>query len=113
MSLGTFEPNCLKELQGARFNLRSENSLVILSFVTHVLNPTTYPLFDQHVNRAMLVLSNRTAQVTQNRSLLVEDWIEYETFWRRDYISYIVFSYLEHVGKIESQVNRTDSGDQN
>ena len=82
MSLETFKPNRLKELQGARFNLWSENSLVIPAFVLHVLNPTTYPLFDQHVNRAMFVLSNRTAQVTQNRSLLVEDWIEYEAFWR-------------------------------
>ena len=50
-----FRIETFKELQ--RFKLWGKDSVVIPTFILHIVNPFVYPLYDQHVDRAMRSLT--------------------------------------------------------
>lgn len=60
------------------FGLWNDTSIVIPTFVLHILNPFIYPLYDQHVERAKKAL---LAQDISERPLSSETYIEYYKFF--------------------------------
>jgi hypothetical protein len=78
----SFQPRAIEDLQGNRFQLWKGTSIVIPAFVLHILNPETYPIFDQHVLRAIRVLYNQIEKAGNDKAISIEDYIEYHAFWR-------------------------------
>ncbi len=68
-------------LKGKPFPLWSNNAIVIPSFVLHILNPTVYPLYDQHVERAKRVLLSEEANKDAT-PLTISTYESYQAFFQ-------------------------------
>ncbi|MFS0862054.1 hypothetical protein [Fredinandcohnia sp. 179-A 10B2 NHS] len=73
----SFDINCFKELSQS-FNLYGSDSIVIPSFILHVISPIIYPLYDQHVERAKRILL--ADNLSTNRKLDITSYQEYQMF---------------------------------
>ena len=79
--VNSFSVKKLSEIH--EFQLWSENSIVLPSFILHVLNPRVFPIFDQHVNRTMRCFTEGANSITTERqaSLTDNDYAKYQEFW--------------------------------
>ena len=88
----TFDTAAVDKLTGSELPLWASGSVVIPTFVLHILSPGIYPLYDQHVERA-------------KRALLAEELNQKGTTLKiRDYLSYREFFeefLVSHYGKSE------------
>lgn len=80
------------------FDLYNTASVVIPSFILHVLNPRIFPLFDQHVDRARRFF-RADMTFTQTATLTRFDYVAYESFWA---------ALIASVGMTKSTVGMTD-----
>lgn len=81
--LKTFDALKVKDLSHV-FNLYGKDTLVIPSFILHVISPMIYPLYDQHVERAKRVLLAQEVH-SQKSDVNFLSYQEYQTFFRRCY----------------------------
>ena len=78
--LTTFDATKVKELSSV-FNLYGEDSIVMPSFILHVLSPEIYPLYDQHVERAKEVLLAQKVRFPRDE-INVATYEEYQSFFQ-------------------------------
>ena len=65
----------------SKFSLWSTSSIVIRTYLLHILNPRVFPIFDQHVNRARKFLMGDYYDLPRNVKDLNE-YIYYQSFWK-------------------------------
>lgn len=79
MKLTSFNSEIILEIT-AKFKIWSNNSIVLPSFLSHILNPKTFPIYDQHVERARRFFSN--IPLNSDSTLLdINSYKEYHAFW--------------------------------
>ena len=69
----------LNKLTSGGFRLWDDNSLIIPTFLLHILAPEVYPIYDQHVERAKRVLTGQTNEL--HSGLTPDDYISYKEFF--------------------------------
>lgn len=74
-----FNINYVKEISGGIFNLWKGNSLVLPTFLLHVVAPDKYPLYDQHVERAKRVITCKIDML--HSGIKLHDYIGYQEFF--------------------------------
>ncbi len=85
-----FSLHHLEALRGSPFFLWGSSSIVIPTFVMHVLSPKIYPLYDQHVERAKRALLAQKLN-SDSTQLDLDTYISYQT-----YFSGLVKNYVEN-----------------
>jgi hypothetical protein len=88
----------LRELNKLRFNegppvtefakVLSREGLVKRFFICHIISPRKYPIWDQYVLKAHLLISGREPEVDQ-ASKLIQDETEYESY-RTDFNRWVI-----------------------
>jgi hypothetical protein len=66
--------------QISKLGLWSKSSLVIPTFLLHILNPRVFPIFDQHVERTRRFLMGQDLNASSDR-LQIDDYVQYTAFW--------------------------------
>lgn len=74
-----FDPSLINELIGKPFELWS-GGIVIPAFILHIISPTNYPLYDQHVERAKRALLAEELNEDFS-SLSIETYMSYKKFF--------------------------------
>src|SRR5690606_31662413 len=77
-SLTEFDASKVLDLT-KEFNLYGENSIVIPTFILHVLSPMIFPPYDQHVNRAKNVI---LSELPLNEKLDLNTYKEYQFYFQ-------------------------------
>ena len=95
-----FSPNFIEALRGSPFYLWGRSSIVIPTFVMHVLSPKVYPLFDQHVERAKRALLAQKLN-RDSTQLDLEAYISYKSFFSDLVLSYAQNGSLEHYREVD------------
>ncbi|MFD2212319.1 hypothetical protein [Metabacillus endolithicus] len=90
----SFDEKNVKRL--SEFKLWKESAIVIPAFVLHTLSPKIYPLYDQHVERAMRTLLAQELNEKPN-SLTLETYIQYKQFFE----SFLQTIYPDHQPNLE------------
>ncbi|MGD6967398.1 hypothetical protein ACQCVP_13285 [Rossellomorea vietnamensis] len=82
-----FDPSAVGTLTGNGLQLWSSTSIVIPTFVLHILSPKIYPLYDQHVERAKRALL--AEELNQKGYILkFKDYLSYEQFFEEFLVSH-------------------------
>ena len=76
----TFDATEVKELSSV-FNLYGKDSIVIPVFILHIISPETFPLYDQHVERAKRVLLAQEVRFPRDEINLTT-YEEYQSFFQ-------------------------------
>jgi hypothetical protein len=79
-AIRTFDARRVKDLSSV-FNLYGKDSIVIPSFILHVISPMIYPLYDQHVERAKRVLLAQEIRFPRDEINLTT-YQEYQLFFQ-------------------------------
>jgi len=79
MKLTSFNSEVVSEIT-YRFKIWSNNSIVLPSFLSHILNPQTFPIYDQHVERTRRFFFNLPLN-TDSTLLDINTYAEYHSFW--------------------------------
>lgn len=74
-----FNVKYVKEISDGMFNLWKGNSLVLPTFLLHVVAPGKYPLYDQHVERAKRVITCKIDMLYAGMNL--NDYTGYKEFF--------------------------------
>ncbi len=74
----SLSPDLLNQM--SRHGLWPKSSLVIPTFLLHILNPRVFPIFDQHVERTRRFLMGQDLNVS-SVGLQIADYAQYTAFW--------------------------------
>ncbi|WP_078544801.1 hypothetical protein [Litchfieldia alkalitelluris] len=93
MQNNTFDKNLLQDIS-LRFKLY--DSLVMPTFILHILSPFLYPLYDQHVERGKRALLGQDTNVKLHH-LNIKTYLEYQQFFCELHESYSKNPTLESI----------------